>query len=251
MMTAHIVYPTLDPDNPGHDVAPHPHRPAARRVEVQAASSSPTAMDMHAIAGRYGVGNAAVRALTAGADMVMALGTTETQNETLDSIAAAIASGELTMDEVKVRLDRLAALAKALPIANPRSYKEDAADREVMAEGWRRSLTAYGTPRRPGQGCPRAPGGAPGRRQRRRLRSRRAGRGSGRVAEPPVRRRAGDLRRRRHLRLEHPAEGRPLHHPRLDLAPALRPARARHLAPPTCTWHYGTRTRRSTSRRHR
>ena len=50
-------------------------------------------MDMHAIAGRYGVGNAAVRALTAGADMVMALGTTETQNETLDAIAAAIASG--------------------------------------------------------------------------------------------------------------------------------------------------------------
>jgi beta-N-acetylhexosaminidase len=109
-------------------------------------------MDMHAIAGRYGVGNAAVRALTAGADMVMALGTTETQEETLNSIAAALASGELTMDEVQLRLDRLAALAKAYP-CKPRSYKEDAADREVMAEGWRRSLTAYGAPQRPPKGA--------------------------------------------------------------------------------------------------
>ena len=151
MMTAHIVYPALDPDNPAT---------MSRRILTGLLREEwkykgiviTDGMDMHAIAGRYGVGNAAVRALAAGADMVMALGTTETQNETLDSIAAAIASGQLTMDEVKVRLDRLAALAKAYP-CKPRSYKEDAADREVMAEGWRRGLTAHGTPRRPAKGA--------------------------------------------------------------------------------------------------
>ena len=147
MMTAHIVYPTLDQDNPAT---------MSRRILTGLLRDEwrykgiviTDGMDMHAIAGRYGVGNAAVRALTAGTDMVMALGTPETQNETLDSIAAALASGELTMDDVRDRLHRLAALALAYP-CKPRSYKEDAADRDVMAEGWRRALTAYGQPHRP------------------------------------------------------------------------------------------------------
>lgn len=147
MMTAHIVYPTLDPDNPAT---------MSRRIltgllrdEWQYKGIVITdGMDMHAIAGRYGVGNAAVRALTAGADMVMALGTPETQDETLNSIAAALASGELSAQDVQQRLDRLSALALAYP-CKPRSYKEDAADRDVMAEGWSRALTAYGQPQRP------------------------------------------------------------------------------------------------------
>jgi beta-N-acetylhexosaminidase len=151
MMTAHIVYPTLDPENPAT---------MSRRILNDLLRDEwkyqgiiiTDGMDMHAIAGRYGVGNAAVRALTAGADMVMALGTTETQEETLNAIAAALASGALSQEEVQHRLDRLAALAKAYP-CKPRSYKEDAADREVMAEGWRRSLTAYGAPQRPAAGA--------------------------------------------------------------------------------------------------
>jgi len=151
MMTAHIVYPTLDPDNPAT---------MSRRILTDLLREEwkykgiiiTDGMDMHAIAGRYGVGNAAVRALTAGADMVMALGTTETQEETLNSIAAALASGALTREDVQIRLDRLAALAKAYP-CKPRSYKEDAADREVMAEGWRRSLTSFGAPTRPAKGA--------------------------------------------------------------------------------------------------
>jgi beta-N-acetylhexosaminidase len=93
-----------------------------------------------------------VRALTAGADMVMALGTTETQEETLNAIAAAIATGELTQTDIQRRLARLAALALAYP-CKQRSYKEDAADRRIMAEGWQRSLTAYGTPQRPAAGA--------------------------------------------------------------------------------------------------
>ncbi|NVD73041.1 beta-N-acetylhexosaminidase [Duganella sp. BJB1802] len=151
MMTAHIVYPTLDPDYPAT---------MSRRIltgllrdEWQYKGIVITdGMDMHAIAGRYGVGKAAVRALAAGADMVMALGTTETQNETLDAIAAAIASGEVPMAEIEQRLARLSALALAYP-CKPRSYKEDAADRELMAEGWRRSLTAHRAPVRPAPGA--------------------------------------------------------------------------------------------------
>ncbi len=151
LMTAHIVYPALDAEFPAtmsrrilHDLLRAEWD--YRRVIIT------DGMDMHAIAGRYGAGPAAVRALLAGADMVMALGTPQTQAETIAAIAAAIASGELPMDEVNARLQRLSALAAAYP-CQPRTYTEDGADRLVMAHAWRRCLTARGNPQRPPMGA--------------------------------------------------------------------------------------------------
>jgi beta-N-acetylhexosaminidase len=151
MMTAHIVYPSIDADNPA-TMSPAILDGLLRKQWNYRGVIITDGMDMHAIAGRYGVGNAAVRALVAGADMVMALGTPETQNETLDAIAAALASGALTEAQVDERLARLGALAQAYP-CEQRPYTEDAADRVVMAEGWRRSLTARGNPQRPAAGA--------------------------------------------------------------------------------------------------
>ncbi|MYN01651.1 beta-N-acetylhexosaminidase [Pseudoduganella sp. DS3] len=150
MMTAHIVYPAIDAENPA-TMSPAILDGILRQQWNYKGVIITDGMDMHAIAGRYGVGNAAVRALVAGADMVMALGTTETQNETLDAIAAALADGSLSQAAVEERLARLDALAQAYP-CQQRSYKEDAADRVIMAEGWRRSLTARGNPQRPAAG---------------------------------------------------------------------------------------------------
>lgn len=150
MMTAHIVYPAIDPDNPA-TMSPAILDGILRKQWNYKGIIITDGMDMHAIAGRYGVGNAAVRALLAGADMVMALGTTETQNETLDAIAAALANGSLSRAAVDERLARLNALAQAYP-CQQRSYKEDAADRLIMAEGWRRALTARSNPQRPSPG---------------------------------------------------------------------------------------------------
>jgi beta-N-acetylhexosaminidase len=151
IMTAHIVYPALDAEYPAtmsrrilHDLL---------RTEWDYRGVIITdGMDMHAIAGRYGAGPAAVRALLAGADMVMALGTPETQAETIEAIAAAIESGELPMAEVQDRIARLSKLAADFP-CQPRAYMEDAADRLVMAHGWRRALTARGNPQRPPAGA--------------------------------------------------------------------------------------------------
>ncbi|MES2323361.1 MAG: beta-N-acetylhexosaminidase [Pseudomonadota bacterium] len=150
IMTAHIVYPALDPEFPAT---------MSRRILHDLLRSAwdyrgviiTDGMDMHAIAGRYGAGPAAVRALVAGADMVMALGTAETQKEVIAAIVSAIESGELPMDEVNARLKRLHALATKYPI-KPREYMEDAADRVVMAHAWRRCLTARGNPQRPAAG---------------------------------------------------------------------------------------------------
>ena len=151
MMTAHIVYPALDPDHPAT---------MSRRIlgellrdEWQYQGVIITdGMDMHAIAGRYGVGHAAVLALVAGADMVMALGTPVTQEETIDAIARAIESGELAMADVERKLERLASLTAKYACAQC-EYAADQDDRAVMAEGWKRGLTARGNPQRPPAGA--------------------------------------------------------------------------------------------------
>ena len=153
MMTAHIVYPAIDAENPATMSRAILHELLRQRWRYDGVIIT-DGMDMHAIAGRYGVGNAAVRALAAGADMVMALGTMETQQQTLDAIAAALADGTLAQDAVAASLARLAALARAYP-CRPQDYtaQQDAADRAVMAEGWRRALTARGPVQRPPAGA--------------------------------------------------------------------------------------------------
>ena len=151
MMTAHIVYPALDPDYPATMSRRILHTLLREEWNYQGVIIT-DGMDMHAIAGRYGAGPAAVRALVAGADMVMALGTAETQAETVAAIAAAIDDGTLSAADIEQRLARLTKLAQTYPCA-PRDYMEDAADRIVMAHAWRRALTARGTPRRPAPGA--------------------------------------------------------------------------------------------------
>jgi len=151
MMTAHIVYPALDPDNPAT---------MSRRILTDLLRDEwqyqgvviTDGMDMHAIAGRFGVGKAAVLALEAGADMVMALGTRETQQETLDALSEAIAAGRVSESELQVRLHRLDNLAATYPSVH-RQYARDAEDRILMAEAWRRCLTPFRNPSRPAPGA--------------------------------------------------------------------------------------------------
>ncbi|MGX4644296.1 glycoside hydrolase family 3 protein [Massilia sp. SYSU DXS3249] len=173
MMTAHIVYPALDPEYPATMSRPILTGILREGWNYQGVIIT-DGMDMHAIAHRYGVGQAAVRALVAGADMVMAIGPRETQLETIEAIAAAIASGELPMPEVEARLARLAKLAQAYPAgpaARPAAaiaagspavatgeapgadeapiYTTDLEDRALMARAWRRALSARGPVTRP------------------------------------------------------------------------------------------------------
>jgi beta-N-acetylhexosaminidase len=151
LMTAHIVYPALDAEFPATMSRRILHDLLRDEWDYQGVIIT-DGMDMHAIAGRYGAGPAAVRALMAGADMVMALGTPETQAETIAAIAEAIESNAIPMEEINVRLGRLQALAARYP-CQPRDYKEDAADRLVMAHAWRRCLTTRGNPQRPAAGA--------------------------------------------------------------------------------------------------
>jgi beta-N-acetylhexosaminidase len=150
LMTAHIVYPALDAEYPATMSRRILHGLLREEWDYRGVIIT-DGMDMHAIAGRFGVGQAAVRALAAGADMVMALGTPATQLETIDAIAAALADGTLPMDGVEERLARLQALAQRYP-CGAQPY-DDTADRALMAHAWQRALTARGDPQRPAPGA--------------------------------------------------------------------------------------------------
>lgn len=151
VMTAHIVYPALDPEFPA--TMSRPILTGLLRGQFGYEGVIVTdGMDMHAIAHRYGAGQAAVNALVAGADMVMAIGSRETQEETLIAIAAAIESGLLPMAEVNARLARLSALAASHPCGR-HAYATEQEDAALMAQAWRRGLTARGAPARPAPGA--------------------------------------------------------------------------------------------------
>ncbi|MFC0250731.1 beta-N-acetylhexosaminidase [Massilia consociata] len=150
VMTAHIVYPALDPDNPA-TMSRTILTGILRERFGYGGVVITDGMDMHAIAHRYGAGQAAVNALVAGADMVMAIGSRETQLETVQAIAEAIRTNVLPLHEVHARLARLSALAQAHPAGAPR-YATDGDDRALMARAWRAGLTALGRPQRPPRG---------------------------------------------------------------------------------------------------
>lgn len=150
VMTAHIVYPALDPDNPATMSRAILTGVLREQFGYQGVIIT-DGMDMHAIAHRYSAGQAAVNALAAGADMVMAIGSREAQEETVHAIAAAIRDGVLPLPEVQARLARLARLAQAHP-AGAVAYATERDDRALMARAWRAGLTALGQPRRPAKG---------------------------------------------------------------------------------------------------
>jgi len=150
VMTAHIVYPALDPDYPATMSRPILTGILRERFGYRGVIIT-DGMDMHAIAHRYGAGEAAVNALCAGADMVMAIGARETQVETVQAIAQAIRDGVLPLPEVEARLARLAALAERHP-AGSTAYAVEPDDRALMARAWRAGLTALRQPQCPPRG---------------------------------------------------------------------------------------------------
>jgi beta-N-acetylhexosaminidase len=146
MMTAHIVYPALDPDTPAS--LSHPILTGLMREEWHFDGVIITdGLDMQAIAERYGAGDAAVRALLAGADMMMTLGDRAMQQASIDALAHAIEAGQIDSAELALRIRRLNTLAERYPCAQP-PYSTESEDIALMRSAWQRGLTSYRNPQR-------------------------------------------------------------------------------------------------------
>ncbi|GHF29412.1 beta-N-acetylhexosaminidase [Deinococcus metalli] len=149
VMTAHIVFDALDPERPA--TLSRPVLTGLLRGEWGYEGVIVTdSMGMKAIDDNYGRGEAAVMALRAGADLVMALGRREVQVATLEAMASAL-DGGLEPAAVQASVDRLRALARRTPAhTDPELNPED--DRALLARGWERGLSVYGGPVAPPAG---------------------------------------------------------------------------------------------------
>jgi len=149
MMTAHIVYPQLDPEHPAtlsRKILGGILRDAWGYEGVVITDS----LVMKAIYDHYGHDRAAVLALQAGADMVMALGSEADQTTAIEAIAKAQASGALTEVQLARANARLDALAVRFPAgATVYGASQRKADDALMHRAWAAGLTVIGAPAAP------------------------------------------------------------------------------------------------------
>ncbi|MFI2101699.1 glycoside hydrolase family 3 N-terminal domain-containing protein [Isoptericola sp. NPDC019693] len=163
LMTAHVVVPALGP-------APASLEPAVAALARELGHAGPIitdALDMRAVSDGVDVGEAAVRAVEGGADL-LCLGTTTGRDDealfrsAVDALVAAVGSGRLTQDRLSASRRRTESLARRLrarrdgagPGAGPgadtgagtagRAEAALAALAEVGAEAARRAVRAVG-----------------------------------------------------------------------------------------------------------
>lgn len=149
VMTAHIVYPRIDPEYPA-TLSRKLLRGLLREAWGYKGVIITDSLVMKAIQARYGLDRAAVLALRAGADMVMALGSPDEQAATMQSIADALVHGALDRSDLSrscVRLDRL---ARRYPVRQKRyAQTRREADKRLMDRAWALALTPIGNARPP------------------------------------------------------------------------------------------------------
>ncbi len=146
VMTAHIVYPQIDPEHPAT---------LSRRVLTGILRESlafdgvviTDALMMKAVHDRYGHAKAAVLTLQAGADLVLAQGARHEQLAALQAIGAALDNGLLQAADLQQARARVDGLARRFPLqTTDYSETQRASDHALMRRAWARGLTAVGQP---------------------------------------------------------------------------------------------------------
>lgn len=141
MMTAHIVYPQIDPDRPA-TLSPQLIGGILRQDWGYDGVVITDALMMKAVAERFGYAKSAVMAIEAGADMVLAQGSLDEQLVAINALRQAFASGRLTPEQGETANRRLDTLAAAYPARFVDDSAARAADHALMANAWAAGLTA-------------------------------------------------------------------------------------------------------------
>jgi beta-N-acetylhexosaminidase len=123
IMTAHVALPLIDPTGLPATLS-KPLLTGVLREELGYDGVICTdCLQMAAVAGQYGAGNAAVMAVVAGADLVAFSSSADSVREAVDALRDAIASGRIDAAQVERSLERVGALR----LAYRRSAVSDAA----------------------------------------------------------------------------------------------------------------------------
>ena len=147
IMTAHIVYPALDPRPGTPATLSRPILTEVLRGELGFEGVICTdSMAMHAIARNFGTGEAAVRAIEAGADIVMACGPREAHLETRQALLDAVAQGRLSEERINASVERIFRLKQRFALA-PRPQAPGPEALACMEDIARRAITLVQDPR--------------------------------------------------------------------------------------------------------
>ncbi|HXE73367.1 MAG TPA: beta-N-acetylhexosaminidase [Candidatus Nitrosotenuis sp.] len=143
IMTAHVTFPALDPSEGLPATLSRPVLSGLLRQAMGYRGVIATdSLSMKAISDHFGQEEAAVKAVEAGADLILALGPPSQQVAIVRALVQAVRHGRLTearLDESLGRLSRLWAGFRNQPAARPRW--DVAAHREEMAEIAARGIT--------------------------------------------------------------------------------------------------------------
>ncbi|MBP2019609.1 beta-N-acetylhexosaminidase [Symbiobacterium terraclitae] len=132
LMTAHVVFPAIEPEGVPATLSRRVLTDLLRDEMGYDGLLITDSMVMNAIKEHYGTAEAAVRAVLAGADMVMALGDLDRAATTLEALAAAIAHGTIPRERAEASVRRV--LAAKDRFLRPRPPAGDAAQPGAGAE---------------------------------------------------------------------------------------------------------------------
>ncbi|GGJ25026.1 hypothetical protein GCM10008938_08910 [Deinococcus roseus] len=143
MMTAHIIFPALDPENPA-TLSEKILGGLLRDSWGYDGLIVTDAMDMHAISRQYEGGKAAIKALNAGADLVLCVNDAALQEQQVEAIAQAIEDGSLNAELLARSEARLARFSVRFPcIPVPYSEAQQTEDDALMLTASRLALTEH------------------------------------------------------------------------------------------------------------
>jgi beta-N-acetylhexosaminidase len=142
VMTAHIVYPQIDPEYPA-TLSRRILGDILRREWGYEGVVITDALMMKAICDRYGYDRASVLAIGAGADLILAQGSLAEQAQAIAALQAAFERGELSLPAAQRSAERLDALAQRFPVRHaPYPTEQHQADDALMAQAWAAGLVA-------------------------------------------------------------------------------------------------------------
>ena len=109
IMTAHVHYPALDPTDPATLSSPILSGLLRQQLGFSGVILSDD-LEMRAILGHAAVGDAAIRSLQAGADMLLICKSRKLASDTFEALRHAITSQELGLNQVEASLSRIQAV---------------------------------------------------------------------------------------------------------------------------------------------
>lgn len=119
IMTAHLLLPHLDPQLPA-TLSPIVLQQVLRQNLGFEGVIFTDSLEMQAITQQYGLAEASVLALEAGADMIVACGSARHQLQALEAIVRALESGRLSLERLQASWQRLQTLRSRL---SPRNWQ--------------------------------------------------------------------------------------------------------------------------------